>query len=210
MAERELNYIAIEGGIALGKKALAKKLAKRLGANLLLEEAENPFLPLFYQDSSYAFQTQIYFLLQRYNQLLRLRQPELFSPKIVADYIFEKDWIYAHLNLGSREIFLYERIYDILKEEVIRPDLVVYLQAEATTVLEMIKKKGRPYEQNITLDYITMLLNEYNHFFMHWDTSPLLIVKVEGLDLLNCEEDFASLFQVMLETKRGRKFFSRQ
>lgn len=210
MAEKELNYIAIEGGIALGKKSLAKKLARRLGANLILEEEENPFLPLFYQDSSYAFQTQIYFLLQRYKQQILLKQPELFSPKIVTNYIFQKDWIYAHLNLQGREIHLYEKIYDILKEEVVRPDLVIYLQAEAQTVLEMVRKRGRPYEQNLSLDYITALLNEYNYFFIHWDTSPLLIVKMEKLDLVNREEDFNSFFQVMLETKKGRKFFSRQ
>ncbi len=210
MSERELNYIAIEGGIALGKKALAKKLAKRLEARLLLEEEENPFLPLFYQDSSYNFQTQIYFLLQRYKQQLTLKQPERFSPRVVSDYLFEKDRIYAHLNLKKSELALYEKIYEILKENLIKPDLVIYLQAEVATVLERIKKVGRPYERNIPPEYIAALLEEYNSFFMHWDSSPLLIVKVEKLDLVNREDDFESFFPVMLETKRGRRYFARQ
>jgi deoxyguanosine kinase len=207
--EKELNYIAIEGGIALGKKALAEKLAKRLNARSLIFDEENPFLPFFYQDQSYAFQTQIYFLLARYKHQMALRQPELFAPKVVANYIWEKDWIYAHLNLKEEELTLYEKIYEILKKDVIKPDLVVYLQAEAGTVLERIRKKGRPYEREIPLEYIASLLNEYNNFFMHWDSSPLLIVRVEKVDLLNCEEDFEDFFGVMLETKRGRKFFSK-
>ncbi len=207
--EKELNYIAIEGVIALGKKELAEKLAKRLSARLLLFDEENPFLPLFYEDQSYAFQTQVYFLLARYKQQITLRQSELFAPKVVSNYILEKDWIYAHLNLKDEELALYEKIYEILKKDVIKPDLVVYLQAEAGTVLERIRRKGRPYEKELSLDYIVSLLNEYNNFFMHWDSSPLLIVRVEKVDLLNSEEDFEGFFQVMLETKRGRRFFSK-
>ncbi|MEO0102902.1 MAG: deoxynucleoside kinase [candidate division WOR-3 bacterium] len=207
--EKELNYIALEGGMGLGKKELAQKLAKHLGAQTLIFEEENPFLPLFYQDSSYAFQTQIYFLLARYKQQTLLRQPELFAPKVVANYVFEKDWIYAHLNLKDEELSLYEKIYDILKKDIIKPDLVIYLQANAQTIQERIRKRGMPYERDLPLDYINSLLNEYDAFFMHWDLSPILIVRVERVDLLNREEDFDSFLQVMLETKRGRKFFSK-
>lgn len=207
--EKELNYIAIEGGMGLGKKELAQKLAKHLGARTLIFEGENPFLPLFYQDSSYAFQAQIYFLLERYKQQTFLRQLELFAPKVVANYVFEKDWIYAHLNLKDEELSLYEKIYDILKKDIIKPDLVIYLQADAHTVQERIRKKGMPYERDLPLDYINSLLKEYDTFFMRWDFSPLLIVRVEKVDLLNREEDFDSFLRVILETKRGRKFFSK-
>ncbi|MEO0098289.1 MAG: deoxynucleoside kinase [candidate division WOR-3 bacterium] len=207
--ERELNYIAIEGGIALGKKELAQKLAKRIDARALTFDEENPFLPLFYQDQSYAFQTQIYFLLARYKHQLLLKQPELFYPKVVTNYIFEKDWIYAHLNLKGQELSLYEKIYEILKKDVLKPDLVIYLQAQPETVLERIKRKGRPYERDLPIEYINSLLNQYDAFFMHWEESPLLIVRLEKVDLLNRQEDFDSLFHQILETKRGRKFFSK-
>ena len=148
----EIHYIAIEGVIGVGKTTLAQMLSDQLGARLVLEKfEENPFLPNFYKDPEhYAFQTQIFFLLSRYRQQQELFQQDLFSKGIISDYMFEKDRIFAYLNLDDNELNLYEKVYSILKVKVPKPDLVVYLQASTETLIRRIKLRGRPFEKSIT------------------------------------------------------------
>jgi len=205
-----MRYIAVEGVIGVGKTALAERLAGRLGARLVLEEVEeNPFLDRFYQDMrGYAFQTQLFFLLSRHHQQQQLKQPELFDETIVSDYFFEKDRVFAALTLTEHELALYERVYRLLAREVIRPDLVVYLQARTEVLLGRIRRRGRPFEAEIDPNYLDELANSYNHFFMHYDASPVLIVNTERLDFVASQDDFDDLFRAIQTSTAGRRFYS--
>ncbi len=205
-----MRHIAIEGVIGVGKTALAERLARRLEARLVLEQVEdNPFLDRFYQDiRGYAFQTQIFFLLSRHKQQQQLSQQELFKGDLVSDYLFEKDRVFASLNLTEHELALYDRIYKLLAEEVKRPDLVVYLQARTEVVMSRIKRRGRPFELGIDPGYLDGLANAYNHFFMHYDSAPVLIVNTERLDFVANREDFEDLFKAIQTTVSGRRFYS--
>ncbi len=205
-----MRYIAVEGVIGVGKSALADLLAKRLKARLVLEQVdENPFLDRFYQDArGYAFQTQLFFLLSRHKQQEDLRQPGLFEDNIVSDYLFDKDRIFAGLNLTDHEYSLYQRVYELLAKDVSKPDLVVYLQARTEVLLSRIKQRGRPYEQQIDPAYLEELADAYNHFFLHFDSSALLIVNTEQLDFVRNLEDFEDLFRAIETTTSGRRFYS--
>lgn len=205
-----MRYIAVEGVIGAGKTALAERLAERLRARLVLEEVdENPFLDRFYQDiRAYAFQTQLFFLLSRHKQQQELRQPELFEETIVSDYLFDKDRVFAGLNLTEHELALYDRVYQLLSREVVRPDLIVYLQARTDVLLNRIKQRGRPYEAAIDPEYLDALANAYNHYFLHYDASPLLIVNTEQFDFVRSREDFEELFREIQTTTSGRRFYS--
>ncbi|MEO0094145.1 MAG: deoxynucleoside kinase [candidate division WOR-3 bacterium] len=206
----ELRYIAIEGVIGVGKTELAKILAQRLNAECVLEEVEeNPFLANFYKDMrGYSFQTQIFFLLSRHKQQQHLLQRNLFIDRIVSDYLFEKDRIFAYLNLTEHELVLYEKLYQFLAKDVRKPDLVVYLQARLETVLERIRKRGRPFEREISVEYLEALTDSYNRFFLHYDTTPVLIVNTENLDFVNNQQDFENLYQAIITTPGGRIFYS--
>jgi len=205
----EPGYIAIEGVIGVGKTTLATLMSDRLGAQLQLEEVEdNPFLEKFYADMrGYAFQTQIFFLLSRYRQQMELTQASLFQQKVVSDYIFAKDRIFAYLNLNDDELALYERLVKILEEDIAKPDIVVYLQASTEVLMERIRKRGRPYEKNMPQDYIETLNKAYNHFFFHYDDTPLLMVNTDSLNLPRSESELTKLMAVINTHDKGTLYY---
>lgn len=205
----ELNYIVIEGAIGAGKTSLAQLLAERFEASLLLEQVEeNPFLSDFYKDRKrFAFQTQVYFLLSRFRQQEGLLEIDLFRSRVISDYLFWKDRIFASLNLSQKELYLYERILPILERNIPRPDLVVYLQTGAENLLKSIKEKGRDFERNLGLEYISLLVESYNHFFFHYNLSPLLVVKNDNLDFRNQPEQLDDLINVIKEHKEGTRYY---
>jgi deoxyadenosine/deoxycytidine kinase len=205
-----LKYIALEGLIGVGKTALAERLAQRLQARLVLEEVEtNPYLGKFYKDiKHYAFQTQLFFLFSRYQQQQDLKQVSLFQPQVVADYLFDKDRIFAFLNLNEFEINLYQKVYSILVKEVPKPDLVVYLQARPDVIRERIRRRGRAYEVDIPDDYLAALSDAYNDFFLRYEATPLLIVNTDKLDFVRNRDDFENLYREILAPGSGRRFFS--
>jgi len=205
----EPGYIAIEGVIGVGKTTLATLMSDRLGAQLQVEEVEeNPFLEKFYGDMrGYAFQTQIFFLLSRYRQQMELTQASLFQQKVVSDYIFAKDRIFAYLNLNDDELALYERLVKILEEDIARPDIVVYLQASTEVLMERIRKRGRPYEKNMPQDYIETLNKAYNHFFFHYDDTPLLMVNTDSLNLHRSESELMKLMAVINTHDKGTLYY---
>ncbi len=205
-----MRYICVEGPIGVGKSALAERLAERLEAKLVTEVVEeNPFLDKFYGDMrNYAFQTQLFFLLARHKQQRDLLQSELFHETVVCDYLFDKDRIFAHLNLTEHELALYDRIYAFVAQEIPKPSIVVYLQARVDVLLSRIKQRARQFEAAIDPQYLEELADAYNHFFMHYDAAPVLIVNTERLDFVASREDFEDLFRAIGETTTGRRFYS--
>jgi len=206
----EVRYIAIEGVIGSGKTALAKKIKARLDANLILEQFEtNPFLEKFYTDRKrYAFQTQMFFLINRFKQQEELNQEDLFTQYIVGDYIFDKDRIFAYLNLSGEELKLYESIFPLLQRNLRKPDLVVFLQSSIDRLMYNIKKRSRKIERNLTRSYIEELSDAYTHFFFRYNSSPLLIVNSTEIDFVNNEDDFDELFrQVFREDRAFIEYF---
>ncbi len=201
----EVRYIAIEGVIGAGKTALAKKIKERLNAELVLEQFENnPFLESFYSDRKrYAFQTQMFFLINRFKQQEELNQGNLFTEHIVSDYIFDKDRIFAYLNLSGDELKLYESIFPLLERNLRRPDLIVYLQSSVDRLMYNIKMRGRKLERNLTRSYIEELNEAYNNFFFRFNSSPLLIVNAAEIDFVHKEEDFNELFKQIFREDRG-------
>ncbi len=201
----EIRYIAIEGVIGAGKTTLAQKLSDKLGSNLILEEfEENPFLEKFYDDRKrFAFQTQMFFLINRYKQQQQLNQQELFSKYIVSDYIFEKDKIFAYLNLSGEEIKLYESIFPLLERDIPKPDLVIFLQSSIDRLVSNVKSRGRKIEKNLTRAYLAELSESYNNFFFKYNNTPLLIVNTTEIDFVNREEDFEELYMQIFREDRG-------
>ncbi len=201
----EVKYIAIEGVIGAGKTTLAKMLAEKLNANLIIEEFEkNPFLEKFYDNRKrYAFQTQMFFLFNRYKQQQLLVQEDLFSNFLVADYSFDKDQIFAYLNLETEELKLYENIFPLLKRDLRKVDLVVYLQSSVDRLMYNIKKRSRPIERNITRNYISQLSEAYNNFFFKYNTTPLLIVNSTEIDFVKKQQDFDELYKQIFREDRG-------
>lgn len=200
-----INHIAIEGAIGAGKTSVASLLAERLKAKLILERfEENPYLEKFYQNpKEYAFRTQIYFLLERYTQLQELRQKELFESYIVCDYIFEKDKIFAYMNLNDDELKLYEMIVQNLDRNIVPPDLVIYLQSPVTKLMANIRKRDRAFEKNITEQYIDDLNDAYNYFFSRYRNSRVMIVNCEEVDFIGNNEDFDNLLYEIFKADRS-------
>jgi len=201
----EISYIAIEGVIGAGKTSLAKKLAERLDSQFIFEEFEkNPFLEKFYGDRKrFAFQTQMFFLINRYQQQKKLNQGDLFSNIIVSDYIFEKDKIFAYLNLNGEELKLYESIFPLLARDLPKPDLVVYLQSSIDRLMLNIKRRGRKIERDLSRNYISELSEAYNNFFFKYNNTPLLIVNTTEIDFIKRQNDFDELFNQIFRKDRG-------
>ena len=206
----ENRYVVVEGAIGVGKTSLARLMAERMQARLVLEEVEeNPFLRDFYRDRSHhAFQTQMHFLFSRYQQQRSLRQLELFSERMVSDYLFQKDRIFAGLNLSERELALYEKVAGWLEMDVIRPDVVVYLQASTDTLMERIARRGRPFERDMDRGYIQELNEAYNHFFFLYNEAPLLIVSTNAIDFVNNPEDFEDLRRRIVTHRQGTTYYA--
>jgi len=203
---KEAKFIAIEGVIGAGKTSLAKLLGERLNARVVLEQYyENPFLEKFYQNRErYAFQTQIFFLLSRYKQQMELLQRDLFHEYLITDYIFDKDKIFAHINLKGDELKLYEMLVSLLEKNIPTPDLVIYLQSSVERLMQNIKKRGRPYEQNISVDYIRELSEAYNEFFFNqYKKSPVLVVNSTEIDFVNNKDDFEDLIAEILSPRKS-------
>lgn len=202
-----LHYIAIEGVIGAGKTSLAHLLEQRMGGRIVLEEfEENPFLEDFYRDPEhYAFQTQIFFLLSRYRQQEQIMQYDLFERRIIADYMFVKDRIFATLNLNEKEMTLYNMLARILEKRIIKPDLAIYLKASTKKIMHNIRKRGRSYEKQIKEDYIEALNNLYEEFFWNYSATPLLIINSENLDFVNNENHLSQILVEISKHQSGKK-----
>jgi deoxyadenosine/deoxycytidine kinase len=199
------RYVAIEGVIGVGKTSLARLLAERFRARLVLEEPEaNPFLADFYKDPRrYAFQTQMFFLVSRYKDLRERVHPDLFHEGIVADYLFQKDRIFANLNLSDRELMLYDAIAPQLESEIPAPDLVVYLQASPERIVERIQQRGRTYEKLMDPKYTATLAEAYNYFFFHFRDAPLLVVNTDEMNFVDRTNDLEDLISRIVSHKEG-------
>jgi len=203
--QSDVRYIAIEGVIGVGKTSLCNMLGEKLGGKVVLERfEENPFLKDFYKDADrYAFQTQIFFLLTRYKQQQELFQADLFHRFLITDYIFEKDKIFAYLNLQDEELKLYETLVTSIQHNIPTPDLVVYLQSSVPRLMHNIKKRGRSYEAHMSEEYIRDLNEAYNYFFFRYKATPLLIVNSTEIDFVNNEKDFEDLMREIFRTNRA-------
>ncbi len=204
------RYIVVEGVIGVGKTSLSKLLSDRTEGRLNLEVVEeNPFLSNFYLDrSSFAFQTQIFFLLSRFRQQQELFQNDLFSNTLISDYLFAKDRIFANLNLGDDELGLYNQLATILEQRVRKPDLVIYLQARTDVLLQRINWRGRSFEQNMDAGYLDALNGAYSYFFHHYKDAPLLVVNTDNLDFVNVPQDFDLLYDQIREEFTGTHYFA--
>jgi len=207
--EGEKRYIAVEGPIGVGKTSLARMLASELDGDLLLEQTEdNPFLDKFYRDTKrYAFQTQIFFLLTRYQQQKDLGQLDLFQRMVVSDYLFDRDRIFAHLNLDKDELRLYDSVYMLLEARITRPDLVILLQTRPEILRERIRTRGMRSERNISLEYLEEVAEAYRDYFFYYSDSPLLVVDATEIDFVQNREDFEDLVKEIKGTRKGTWYY---
>ena len=201
------KYIAIEGPIGAGKSSLSNILGGKMQARLVLDSA-NPFLESFYSDmEKYAFQTQLYFLLARFGQQKEISQQDLFKSNIICDYLFFKDRIFASITLDENEFILYEKVYSLLKADIVLPDLVIYLQTDADALEERLKSKKGEFDDRISLDYLKELVKAYNYFFFHYNQTPLLVVNTKKLDFVNNPEHTENLLKEINQLKSGTNYF---
>jgi deoxyguanosine kinase len=203
------RYIAIEGPIGVGKTSLARMLAEELSGRLVAEEVEdNPFLKKFYESRrEYAFPTQVFFLLSRFKAQAELAQPDLFDQYTIADYLFDKDHIFAKINLSDDELALYEQIYSLLDHRIMRPDLVIYLQASPRVLLDRVRRRGKAYEKGIELDYLQRICEAYNDYFFYFMNTSLLAVNTDHIDFIKSRADFEGLLKEIKRFRRGVQYF---
>lgn len=200
------NYIAVEGPIGVGKTSLAALLAEEFNFRTSFENAEgNPFLSTFYKDrSKYSFQTQLYFLLSRYQQQQELLQQDLFQQGVVSDYVFVKDKIFAMLNLNDDELKLYEQVYSLLDGRILRPDLVIFLQASTDVLISRVKKRKIDYEKSIDEDYLKNLLESYSRYFFSYQETPLLVVNCTEMDFVEKPDDYKIILREIAHMKKHK------
>jgi len=206
----DFRYIAIEGPLGVGKSALADRLGTRLDATMVLDETENPFLADFYAGRpGAAFQTQLFFTLSRHRQQSTLRQSDLFSQLTVCDYLFERDKIHAYLNLDDNELFIYQRLYELLAQDIPAPDLVIYLQTPTDVLRKRLRDRARanPDAPSLGDEYIRELNEAYNHFFFHYNTTPLLVVETSQFDLAWGDETLDDLVRQLNGMGRGTRYY---
>jgi deoxyadenosine/deoxycytidine kinase len=203
------KYIVTEGPIGVGKTSLTSLLADELGARLVLEQAEkNPFLTDFYKDPQrFRFQTQMFFLLNRFSQQREMLQPDLFTRVTISDYLFDKDRIFAYLTLDEHELPLYEQVYRVLEPKIVKPDLVIFLQADTDTLLRRIKSRGRTFEKEVSRDYIAAVNEAYNNFFFRYSDTPLLVINTSDIDYVHRREDLDDLLKQILGMKQGTQYY---
>ena len=204
------SYIAIEGPIGVGKTSLAEIIADKLNTRKALENfEENPFLDNFYDSiEEYAFQTQMFFLLQRYKQQQEIKQLDVMQKGVVTDYMFDKDRLFASFTLSEPEMELYSRVSDILEQDIIKPDLVVYLQADTPLLMQYIKKRGRDLEKGVTSDYIDLVNQRYQEFFVNYEDTPLLIINTNNIDFVENPRDLDELLEIIQKPVQGTKYFN--
>jgi deoxyadenosine/deoxycytidine kinase len=210
MSLSKYRFIVVEGPIGVGKTSLARRLSERLGASTLLERPEqNPFLARFYQDMArYALPTQLFFLFQRIGQLREMSQLDMFKSHTIADFLLEKDPLFARLTLSGEELHLYQTIFDTLKPQAPRPDLVIYLQAQSDTLIERVRQRATSYERPISEDYLALLADSYSRYFYHYDGGPILIVNSEQLNFVRNDGDLDLLIERIAAMRGGREFFN--
>jgi len=205
------QYIAIEGPIGAGKTSLAQRLATRLDATTVLEETDNPFLADFYAGRpGAALQTQLFYLLNRHRQQLSLRQGDLFAQAIVADFLFDRDKVFAYLNLDDNELFIYQRLYDLLAKDVAPPDLVIYLQAPTDVLLRRLKEQTKDAAEDVPIPaaaYVRELNEAYQHYFFHYAATPLLVVETSQFDLAGSDEALDDLVRQISGMGRGTRYY---
>lgn len=203
-----LHYIAVDGPIGVGKTTLVELLTKRFDGVKLLEDVENPFLPSFYEDRpGAAFQTELYFLLSRFKQQQDVAQRELFDRLMVADYTFPKNRIFAYLNLSDDELMVFDKLYTLLEPQLAVPDLVIYLVADLDTCMGRIDKRRRDFERDMSTQYMTELIDAYNHYYHYYNRSPLLVIDTRNLNFTEQPEHFEDLIQRISGPLKGTHYY---
>jgi deoxyadenosine/deoxycytidine kinase len=205
--EIAFRHVAVEGVLKSGKTLLANLMSQKLGGRVLLDKSDNPYLKDFYEEKEGgALLAQLVFLVNRYHQQVRLAQRELFEERIFCDYLFEKDKIYAYQTLTDEELVVYDRIYSILSERLVKPDLVIYLQISLPTLLKRLAREGNPLEKNISERYLEDLIEAFDYFFFNYQITPLLVVRADSLDLTR-DEDLEVVVQQVRQMKTRQQFF---
>jgi deoxyguanosine kinase len=204
----KLRHVAIDGPIGVGKTSLVELLARRFHGTKILEDVDNPFLGDFYKKKTgSAFQTQLFFLLSRYQQQREIAQIDLFTTLVIADYHFPKDKIFACLNLDDSELMIYDRLYTLLADSIPKPDLVIYLQGSLETCMKRVRKAARAVEKGITPEYLAQLIEAYNYYFYHYEETPLLVVDTNEIDFVNRAGDFEDLVAQIQKARRGVQYY---
>lgn len=203
------HYLAVDGPIGVGKTTLVEMLARRFEGVKVLEDVENPFLDKFYKDRpGAAFQVQLYFLLSRFKQQQETIQTELFQRLVVADYPFVKDRIFAYLNLSDDELLIYDKLFAMLEPQVPPPDLLIYLEADVETCMSRIRRRQRPFERNMSREYLTELIDAYNHYYHHYRRSPVLVVDTRRLNFPQRPGDFEELVEQLKKPIKGTQYYA--